>query len=337
MTRFSVGLLNEYKNEYLVEIAKEIDVDENYKNLFVADERLYRNTYSQLAIVAENTDRIGIGTGVTNPYTRNPAITAASISTISELSEGRAILGLGAGSPMILDQLGISQKHSIETMRDTTYAIKELNRGNRVTMESKCFSMKNAELNFVSEYDIPVFIAGRGPKILALGGEIGDGVIAGAGLSSVPGMNYARENIDKGIEISGMNVDVKDTICWAFLSVAGDRDTALESVIDIIIRIVHAVPIKTLEAIGIPKKDVNDLKNIGDIDRLKPQDAREMVTDGIINQFAIAGTLEECCFRVEELINSGVEHIAVLPFENQEYMAKEMLRQFSENVVEEVK
>jgi len=337
MTRFSVGLLNGYKNEYLVEIAKEIDLDENYKNLFIADERLYRNTYSQLAIVAENTDRIGIGTGVTNPYTRNPAITAASISTISELSEGRAILGLGAGSPMVLDQLGISQRYPIETMRDTTYAIKELIGGNKVTMESKSFSMKNAELNFVSEYEIPIFIAGRGPKILALGGEIGDGVIAGAGLSSVSGMNYARENIEKGIEISEVNVDGKDIICWAFLSVAEDREAALESVIDIIIRIVHAVPVKTLEAIGIPKKDVNDLKNIEDIDCLNPQDAMDIVTDEIINQFAIAGTLEECCFRVEELINSGVGHIAVLPFENRECMTKEMLRQFSESVVEEVK
>ena len=113
--RFSVGLLNEYDPNELVRIAKIVDGDKKYKNLFIADERLYKNTYAQLAIVADATRRVGIGTGVTNPYTRHPTLTAAAISTISEISGGRAILGLGAGSHMVLNPLGISQTNPIAT------------------------------------------------------------------------------------------------------------------------------------------------------------------------------------------------------------------------------
>ena len=335
--RFSVGLLNEYDPNELVEIAKTDDNDKSYKNLFIADERLYKNTYAQLAIVANVTSRIGIGTGVTNPYTRHPALTAAAISTISEISDGRAILGLGAGSPMVLDQLGISQTHPIETVSSATRAIRELMDEKNVTTGAGVFSMENARLNFVSKKKIPIYIAGRGPKILSLAGKMGDGVIAGAGLASVSGMEYAKKHIQRGMEYSEINSENLDIICWAFLSIADDRDTALDSVVDIIARIVKAVPLKTLEAIGIPKKDAEVVKKIEDINMLELKEIRKTLTEEIVEQFAIVGTAEECLSHMEKLIESGVKHIAGLPFENRSYDTQEIIEKFSEEVIGEIK
>ena len=335
--RFSVGLLNEYDPNELVGIAKTVDNDKSYKNLFIADERLYKNTYAQLAIVANVTSRIGIGTGVTNPYTRHPALTAAAISTISEISDGRAILGLGAGSPMVLDQLGISQTHPIETVSSATRAIRELMEEKDVTTKDGVFSMENARLNFVSKKKIPIYIAGRGPKILSLAGKMGDGVIAGAGLASVSGMEYAKKHIQRGMEYSEINSENLDIICWAFLSIADDRDTALDSVVDIIARIVKAVPLKTLEAIGIPKKDAEVVKRIEDINMLELKEIRKTLTEEIVEQFAIVGTAEECLSHMEKLIESGVKHIAGLPFENGAYDTQEIIEKFSEEVIGEIK
>ncbi|WP_415487134.1 LLM class flavin-dependent oxidoreductase [Candidatus Hikarchaeum yamanae] len=332
--RFSVGLLNEYDPNELVRVAKIVDGDKKYKNLFIADERLYKNTYAQMAIVADATRRVGIGTGVTNPYTRHPTLTAAAISTISEISGGRAILGLGAGSPMVLNPLGISQTQPIETVCAATDAIKELIEGKDVTMKSDVFSMENARLNFVSGDRIPIYIAGRGPRILSLAGKMGDGVIAGAGLASVAGMEYAREHIQKGAEDSNRDFDDLDIICWAFLSIADERDTALDSVAEIIARIVKAVPLKTLESIGIPKKDAEKVKRMNDIDLLKLKEIRKILTDGIVEQFAIVGTSEECQSHIEQLIESGVKHIAGLPFENRSYRTEEMIEKFSEEVIQ---
>jgi len=82
-----------------------------YDNLLIGDERLYHNTYAYLAFAAANTDEIGLGTGVTNPYTRHPALTTSAIATIDELLGGRAMLGLGAGSPIVLDPLGYERSH----------------------------------------------------------------------------------------------------------------------------------------------------------------------------------------------------------------------------------
>ncbi len=332
--RFSVGLLNEYAPNELSEIAKTVDDNRKYKNLFIADERLYKNTYAQLAIVADATRRVRIGTGVTNPYTRHPTLTASAISTISEISGGRAILGLGAGSPMVLNPLGISQTQPIETVCAATDAIRELIEGKSVTMKSDVFSMENARLNFVSGDRIPIYIAGRGPRILSLAGRMGDGVIAGAGLASVAGMEYAREHIQKGTGDSNRDFDDLDIICWAFLSIADERDTALDSVVDIIARIVKAVPLKTLEAIGIPKKDAERVKRINDINLLKLKEIRKILTDEIVEQFAIVGTSEECLTHMEKLMESGVKHIAGLPFENRGYGTQEIIEKFSEEVIQ---
>ena len=61
-----------------------------YDDIWVPDERLLRNAYVSLAAVAGATSRVGLGTAVTNPYTRHPVITAAAIATIDELSAWRS-------------------------------------------------------------------------------------------------------------------------------------------------------------------------------------------------------------------------------------------------------
>ena len=126
-------------------------------------------------------------------------------------------------------------------------------------------------------------------------------------------------------------------MCWAFLSIANDRDAALDSVVDIIARIVKAVPLKTLEAIGIPKEDAEVVKRIEDIDVLELKEIRKALTEEIVEQFAIVGTAEECLSHMEKLIESGVKHIAGLPFENRICDTQEIIEKFSEEVIEEIR
>ena len=65
--------------------------------VFVDSQHLVGDTYVGLALAAEHTTRLQLGTGVTNPYTRHPAVTASAIATVQEISGGRAVLGIGRG------------------------------------------------------------------------------------------------------------------------------------------------------------------------------------------------------------------------------------------------
>lgn len=334
MVDFSAALLNDGGVEEFLEIVRAVDADPGYANLFVSDERFYKNTYSLLALAARNSERIGLGTGVTNPYTRNPAFTAAAIATIDELSGGRAFLGLGAGSPMVLDPIGIEQDDPVGAVRDAVRAIRSLLDGESVTVENDAFELHDVRLDFTPERRVPVYVAGRGPQLLSLGGHVGDGVVAGAGLTSVAGMEYARERVVIGAEHGDRCADDVDLVCWAFLSIAEDREVALDAVTPLTARIVQAVPMPALEAIGVERADAEQVKELGDVDGRTAADLRESIPRPVVEQFAIAGTPAQCRDHVESLVEAGVSHVSVLPFENSENDTLGNLEAFSSGVIE---
>src|SRR5262249_59080834 len=71
--------------------------------LWLTDSSLHaRNCYSYLTLAATHSSRLRLGTAVTNPVTRHPAITAAAAATVDEVSGGRLILGIGAGDRPLL-------------------------------------------------------------------------------------------------------------------------------------------------------------------------------------------------------------------------------------------
>ena len=85
----------------LAQIAEDAGVD----RLGISDVIFYPDTYELQALCASATKRIKIGSIVTNPFTRHPAVTAAAVSTLDEISDGRAFLGIGAGAG--ISKLGV--------------------------------------------------------------------------------------------------------------------------------------------------------------------------------------------------------------------------------------
>src|SRR5215813_6202130 len=102
-----------------------------YDMLWVADERFYREVYSILAVLAQNTQRVRLGTCVTDPFARHPALTAMAIATLDEISNQRAILGLGAGISGF-GELGLVHKKPPRAIRESIELIRRLLKGEKV-------------------------------------------------------------------------------------------------------------------------------------------------------------------------------------------------------------
>ena len=336
MPTFTASLANHHNPTYLVDAVRRIDQDLGYDNFFVGDERLNHNPYSLLALAADNSEHLGLGTGVTNPYTRHPAMTAAAMATLDTISEGRAHLGLGGGSGIGLDPLGYDQEDPVGTLRDAIKVINGLLDGDSVTLDRPEFSVDDADLDVTPDSDVTVYVAGRGPSILGLGGFRGDGVIAGAGLASPDGMAYAREKIGNGASKAGRDLSEIDIVCWAFLSVADDRDAALDGVNPLVARIVNKTPLPALEAIGIESDLAKQVKEIEDVRGLEAPELRDKIPRPVTEQFAVTGTPAECRARITELRESGVDHFGLLAFDNDECDELEGLAQFSDAVIDDV-
>ena len=145
--------------------------------VWVPDEGLAaRECWVTLGVVAAATSSVEVGTGITNAYTRHPGMTAAAVATLDEASGGRAALGIGAGGALTLTALDIERRAPITAMRELVTASRALWSGETVDGDGVAGGFRRARLDF-GRPDIPIWVAGRGPRVMRLAGELADGFI----------------------------------------------------------------------------------------------------------------------------------------------------------------
>lgn len=223
LERFGVLLNAEFPHRELMAYARLAD-DLGFGSLWYADERFYRETYTGLAACALSTQRIRLGTGVTDPFTRHPAITAAAIASLDDLSEGRAILGYGAGLSGY-HNLGIRLVRPARRMREAVRMIRGLWAGETVTVEGETIVLRNARMKFPTRADIPISLAADGPIMLRLAGELGDSVITAHCAGTVL-MSGKAETVREGAARAGRLTP--PIIARLDMTIANDGDAAVE-------------------------------------------------------------------------------------------------------------
>src|SRR6266511_4396872 len=121
---------------------------------------LWKEPYVLLQLMAQNSERLRLGTCVTNPATRDPSVTASTLAVLQGLSGGRMDLGIGRGDSA-LRVLG-KPPQSLEHLEQATTMIRDLCEGREVFYEGTPI-----RLSWAPDYPLPVWIAGYGPKALA--------------------------------------------------------------------------------------------------------------------------------------------------------------------------
>jgi len=131
---------------------------------------LWREPYVLLTLMAQATERMRLGTCVTNPATREPTVTASALAVLDELSEGRMDLGIGRGDSArrVLGKPPTSMK----TLEEAIGVIRDLVEGRSVTYEGT-----ELQLPWTGRWRLPVWVAGYGPMAIAMTGRVADGLI----------------------------------------------------------------------------------------------------------------------------------------------------------------
>ena len=195
------------------------------RHLWLTDSSLHaRNCYSYLTLAATRSSRLLLGTAVTNPATRHPAITAAAAATVDEVSGGRMILGIGAGDRPLL-ALGF-QPSPLATLEAAISGIRRLWHGEEVDLQSPGFTMSGAHLRFPARAGIPVFVSASGPRTLELAGRVADGVILLVGLFP-EALDWAVSQVERGAETAGR--PRPHIAVFAYGAIDEDEHAALES------------------------------------------------------------------------------------------------------------
>jgi probable F420-dependent oxidoreductase len=131
---------------------------------------LWRDPYPLLTLMAGATERMRLGTCVTNPGTREPSVTASALAALNEISGGRMDLGIGRGDSArrVLGKPPTKMK----TLEEAIGVIRDLVEGRPVTYEGT-----ELQLIWSGKWQLPVWVAGYGPMALAMTGRVADGLI----------------------------------------------------------------------------------------------------------------------------------------------------------------
>ncbi|MFW5933375.1 MAG: LLM class flavin-dependent oxidoreductase, partial [Actinomycetota bacterium] len=274
-----------------------------------AESRLVREATVPMAAFAAVTERIKVGSGVINNWTRNPALIAATFSTLDDLAPGRVRLGIGAWWDPLASKVGIQRTSPLTAMRETVTAVRGLLNDETVTYQGDFVHLDGVELDYVHQErrpkDVPIYIGATGMKMMELTGEIADGVVLNY-LVSPTYNQQAMEHLAAGAERAGRSVDDLDRPQLVVCSLSDDRAEALDAARLLITQYLGQQP-HIMKASGVPESLLEEIGQVLTWPATAEQVERaaQLIPDDIVQMLTAAGTAEECREKVQEYIDAG--------------------------------
>lgn len=236
---------------------------------FVADEGTERDTWIALTAILGATESLTVAPAITNPFSRHPVTTAAAVATLHELAPGRVWQGLGVGGSRVLEPLEVTEPRLYTALRETLDVQRRLLAGE---------PSGPASLPWFRG-DVPIAMAGRGPRVQALAAERADWVIlSGKAVADLP--REARR-----IRAAG-----RASIIWSAYIAWSEPERA--RVLRHFSYMALDAPPEIRAAAGLDDERAEAVKTAmlaGDLDA-----AAELLPDALIDVYGVAGTIEEC-------------------------------------------
>ncbi|MBZ3936044.1 5,10-methylenetetrahydromethanopterin reductase [Methanimicrococcus blatticola] len=285
--------------------------EQGFEYVWITDHYNNREVYSTISVLALATNKIKIGAGVTNPYTRSPVVTAASIASVNEIAGGRAILGIGPGDKMTFEALGLAGEKPLTAVRETAEVVRELLTGKKVSFDGDTVKLKNAKLDFADpkktgvDMNIPIYIGAQGPKMLEMAGAIGDGILING--SHPDDFKAAAVQIQKGAVAAGRKPNDIDVAAYTCFSIDDDTEKAYASTKPVVAFIIAGSSDVLLERHGISQENKKEIA--GAISKGDFKDLNTIITDQMADRFAVVGDFDECMKKAKELEKAGVTQL----------------------------
>jgi probable F420-dependent oxidoreductase len=294
---------------------------------------LWQESIPLLALAADRTSKLKLGHFVTNPGTREPTVLASAYATLHDISAGRMVMGIGRGDSA-RRTIGLEPVKMAEFER-ACRMIKDLMNGRAVEWNGKQLQLSWAR----TEPQIPMYVAGYGPKALAVAGRVSDGVIIQ--LADPVIVQWIMATARKAAEEAGRDPEALECIVGAPSKVSDDMVTCRDEVrwfpamvsnhvMDLVERYGwdSDIPSELTDFVKARKfYDYKDHSRVGAAHG-------EFVTDEICERFAVIGSANECATKLRELEAVGVDQFNVYLMTNAqeetlEAYGREIIPQFA--------
>ena len=320
--------------------------EKGFDSVFMADHLVgiavrrfdFLDAWNILSALAVKTKRLKLGSCVTDPHRKHPAVLAQTVVTLDHLSNGRSILGIGAGEAMNLDPYGIKWNKPVFRMYEAIKAVKACWTQHVVNFEGEFYHIKNAlvEPKPIQKPHPPIWIAGNSPRTMKITAEIADGWIP---MAPPLTPDTYKENLEKILEWAkyyGREPESIEPALFTYVVVAEDRDKA-RKIIELPAMMTIATWSKTVQHLklkgSIPEefqlqRFISNQENVAQL----LGHTMDVVPPKAIDDFFVYGSPDDCIDGIERYLNAGVKHFIVAMFVRLKNM-KETLQLYAEKVV----
>jgi 5,10-methylenetetrahydromethanopterin reductase len=251
--------------------------ERGFEAVWQAESRLVREATVPMAAFAASTRRIGVASGVVNCWTRNVGLLAATFVTLDDLAPGRIVLGIGAWWDPLASKVGIRRTRPLVAMRETVEVTRRLMAMERVTFHGEFVHVDDIEIDVVhgrrEPRDVPVYIGATGDRMLALSGEIADGVL----LNYLVSPEYDRRAL-----------------------------VALDRARELVTQYLGQQP-HIMQASGVDQSLLDEIARIltWPAGPEEIEKAMALVPDEVVQMITASGTAEECRAKVRKYVEAG--------------------------------
>jgi 5,10-methylenetetrahydromethanopterin reductase len=269
-----------------------------FDTVFASHHYNNRDPFAALALLAERTGAIRLGPGVTNPYETHPVTLASRTATLDELSDGRAVFGVGPGDPSTLENLGLGERRGLRSVLESFKVARRLWAGERIDHDG-AFTAHDAGLNY-DVGEIPVYVGGEGPHMCRMAAKHANGLLFNG--SHPDDLAWAAEQVERGLDERPDEYGAFDFAAYASVSIAENGDAARKAARPPVAFIAAGAPPPVIERHGL---DAERAEAIGDsISAGEFSAAFDRVSEAMVEAFCMAGTPET----VESRLRAVLEH-----------------------------
>jgi len=283
--------------------------EKGFEAVWQAESRLVRDAIVPMAAYAAVSEKIKVGSGVINNWTRNIGLLASTFLTLDDLAKDRIICGIGAWWDPLAKNVGIDRSKPLTAMKETVLILKRLLAMERVTFHGEFIHVDGIELDVVhgrtEPRNVPVFIGATGPKMMEMTGEIADGVVLNYCVP--PEYNHeAMDQLAKGAKKSNRTIDDIDRPQLIVCSVDNDHDKAIDTTRELLTQYLAQQP-HIAKASGVSMDVVEKIQSIlgWPAKHEEIQKAKHLVPEELIDHITASGTPDEARSKVQEYINNG--------------------------------
>ncbi len=307
---FGVAMTGVFPVFEAVELAKSAE-KLGLGSVWFAEDYFFRGVVPYIAAAAMETERIKVGLGVINCYSRHPALIAMEFATLDEMLKGRGIYGLGSGVPYWMTQMGYDMTKPLSRTRECVDLINKIMSFESITYDGQFFIARDIKLIFEPlRKKVPIFLAFEGKMGLKLCGEIADGAILSV-FNTPSYVKFAIDRFNKGAKKAQRSLDDFEIVAYLPMVIDDDLDKAIAIARDFVKLYfpVSSPDSPLMNHAGITPKNVTEFKEAAE----KGEDVGALITDKMVQATAVVGSVETCIKHIQGILDAGANTPVLFP------------------------